>query len=51
METPMTLSWDWLVWELPRAPAGPLKVELEDFYESVMKKKPLPHDGTRGKQS
>jgi phthalate 4,5-cis-dihydrodiol dehydrogenase len=28
---------------------GPLKVELEDFYESVMKNKPVPHDGTWGK--
>jgi len=28
---------------------GPLKVELEDFYESVMKNKPVPHDGAWGK--
>ncbi len=28
---------------------GPLKIELEDFYESVMKNKPVPHDGAWGK--
>jgi predicted dehydrogenase len=28
---------------------GPLKVELEDFYESVMKDKPVAHSGAWGK--
>ena len=28
---------------------GPLKIELEDFYESVIKNKAVPHDGRWGK--
>jgi phthalate 4,5-cis-dihydrodiol dehydrogenase len=28
---------------------GPLKVELEDFCEAVIKDKPVPHDGRWGK--